>query len=96
MSLLLLIGLRHLKLCTQLVCASPSPAGSVPTATLALIPMLALVPRLAPWVAGLALVPGLGVAGSRARSPLELADVLNGGETPALDPHFWSLQGWSN
>lgn len=83
MSLLLLIGLRHLKLCMQLVCASPSPAGSVPTATLALVPMLGLVPRL-------------GVADSGARSPLELPDVLNGGETPALDPHFWSLQGWSN
>ena len=30
MSLLLLIGLRHLKLCTQPVCASPSPAGCIP------------------------------------------------------------------
>lgn len=47
MSLLLLIGLRHLKLCTQRVCASPSPAGCIPPTPRA--PRVAVLRGAAGW-----------------------------------------------
>jgi len=82
MSLLLLIGLRHLKLCRQPVCASLSPAGCIPPATLAPAPG---------WHPG-----SLGCEGEHGEGVPRAAALPNRRETLALSPSFWLLLEWSN